>query len=69
MKLAGPIIHPGEILSDELNEVGVSASDLARAIGVPASPAMRVSSSSVIYQLFDNFIALHTGILSFLMPL
>lgn len=37
MKLAGPIIHPGEILSDELNEVGVSASDLARAIGVPVN--------------------------------
>nr|DAP09709.1 MAG TPA: hypothetical protein [Caudoviricetes sp.] len=36
----------------------------------PPSPSfVRVSSSSVIYQLFDNFIALHTGILSFLMPL
>ena len=35
MKLGGPAIHPGEILSDELAEIGVTASDLARAIGVP----------------------------------
>jgi addiction module HigA family antidote len=42
MKLAGPIIHPGEILSDELNEVGVSASDLARAIGVPVNRVTQI---------------------------
>lgn len=32
-----PAIHPGEILSDELQEVGVSASELARQIDVPAN--------------------------------
>jgi addiction module HigA family antidote len=28
-------IHPGEILADELDEIGVSASELARQIDVP----------------------------------
>ena len=37
MKLDGPAIHPGEVLSDELAELGVSASNLARAIGVPVN--------------------------------
>jgi antitoxin HigA-1 len=32
-----PAIHPGEILSDELEEVGVSAAELARQINVPAN--------------------------------
>lgn len=30
-----PPIHPGEILGDELGELGVAASELARQIGVP----------------------------------
>lgn len=30
-------IHPGEILSDELQELGVSAAELARTLGVPAN--------------------------------
>ena len=30
-------IHPGEILGDELKEIGVSANELARLIGVPAN--------------------------------
>jgi addiction module HigA family antidote len=32
-----PAIHPGEILSDELQEVGVLPSELARQIDVPAN--------------------------------
>ena len=32
-----PPIHPGEILADELAEIGVSQSELARALGVPRS--------------------------------
>ena len=32
-----PAIHPGEILSEELNEIGVSVSALARALDVPQS--------------------------------
>lgn len=32
-----PAIHPGEILSDELAEIGVPASELARQIDVPAN--------------------------------
>jgi antitoxin HigA-1 len=32
-----PAIHPGEILGDELLEAGVSASELARQIEVPAN--------------------------------
>jgi addiction module HigA family antidote len=30
-------IHPGEILSDELHELGMSAAELARLIHVPAN--------------------------------
>jgi addiction module HigA family antidote len=30
-------IHPGEILDDELKEIGVSAAGLARILGVPAN--------------------------------
>ncbi len=42
MKLSGPAIHPGEILSDELTEIGVTASDLARAIGVPINRVTQI---------------------------
>ena len=38
----GPAIHPGEILSDELSEIGVTASDLARAIGVPINRVTQI---------------------------
>ena len=30
-------IHPGEILADELAEIGISAAELARTLGVPAN--------------------------------
>ncbi len=30
-------IHPGEILGDELNEIGISAAALARALHVPTN--------------------------------
>lgn len=30
-------VHPGEILRDELNEIGLSANALAKALGVPAN--------------------------------
>lgn len=33
--MARPPIHPGEILADELHELGMSASDLARFLHVP----------------------------------
>ena len=32
-----PAIHPGEILTDELSELGVTPTELARQIGVPAN--------------------------------
>lgn len=32
-----PVIHPGEILADELAELGVTAAELARQIRVPAN--------------------------------
>ena len=31
------VVHPGAILSDELEEVGISARELARQINVPAN--------------------------------
>jgi len=30
-------IHPGEVLADELKEIGISATRLARTLGVPAN--------------------------------
>jgi addiction module HigA family antidote len=33
--MARPAIHPGEILADELNEPGISASELARFLHIP----------------------------------
>jgi antitoxin HigA-1 len=33
--MARPPIHPGEILADEINELGMSASDLASKLQVP----------------------------------
>jgi len=30
-------IHPGEILADELSEIGISAAELARTLRVPAN--------------------------------
>lgn len=33
--MARPPIHPGEILADELYELGISASELARLLHVP----------------------------------
>jgi len=32
-----PPIHPGEILADELEEIGVSPTELARQLRVPAN--------------------------------
>lgn len=36
-QVALPPVHPGEILADELAEIGVSVSALARALDVPQS--------------------------------
>jgi addiction module HigA family antidote len=33
--MARPAIHPGEILADELKEIGVSPTELARQVDVP----------------------------------
>ncbi|HEV3276050.1 MAG TPA: HigA family addiction module antitoxin [Terriglobia bacterium] len=35
-------IHPGEILADELKEIGVSAAGLARILGVPANRVSQI---------------------------
>lgn len=37
-----PAIHPGEILSDELEELGVSPTELARQINVPANRVSQI---------------------------
>ncbi|HWZ42014.1 MAG TPA: HigA family addiction module antitoxin [Candidatus Saccharimonadales bacterium] len=37
-------IHPGEILADELNEIGISAAELARALDVPANRISQIVS-------------------------
>jgi addiction module HigA family antidote len=38
-------IHPGEILADELKEIGVSAAELARILGVPANRISQIMAS------------------------
>jgi len=35
--MARPAIHPGEILADELDELGVTPTELARQLDVPAN--------------------------------
>jgi addiction module HigA family antidote len=35
-------IHPGEILADELAEIGISAAELARLIAVPANRVSQI---------------------------
>jgi len=35
--MARTAIHPGEILADELKEIGISAAELARTLEVPAN--------------------------------
>ena len=35
--MARPAIHPGEILADELEELGLSASALARSLHIPTN--------------------------------
>ena len=35
--MARPAIHPGEILADELEELGLSASELARSLHIPTN--------------------------------
>lgn len=37
-----PAIHPGEILADELTELGLSASELARQINVPVNRVTQI---------------------------
>jgi antitoxin HigA-1 len=37
--MARPPIHPGEILADEITELGMTASDLARFLHVPKNTA------------------------------
>ena len=37
-------IHPGKILSEEIEEIGVSASELARQLKVPASRVTQIVS-------------------------
>ena len=41
-----PAIHPGEILGDELAETGISATELARQIGVPANRITQIVRAS-----------------------
>jgi addiction module HigA family antidote len=44
MIMAREPIHPGEILADELTELGISAAELARQIKVPANRISQIIS-------------------------
>ncbi len=39
-----PAIHPGEILNDELQELGISATELARLLHVPTNRITQILS-------------------------
>lgn len=43
--MARPPVHPGEILADELEELGMSAAELALALGVPANLVIQLLRS------------------------
>ena len=36
-------IHPGEFLADELEETGITATELSRQIGVPANRVLQIT--------------------------
>jgi antitoxin HigA-1 len=40
--MARPAIHPGEILADELQELGISAAELARTLHVPTNRVTQI---------------------------
>ena len=40
--MARPAIHPGEILADELEEIGITPSELARQIRVPVNRVTQI---------------------------
>jgi hypothetical protein len=40
-----PAIHPGEILADELQEIGISAAELAHNLNVPANHITQIINS------------------------
>jgi antitoxin HigA-1 len=40
-----PAIHPGEILADELRELGISAAELARTLHVPTNRVTQILNS------------------------
>jgi len=40
--MARPAIHPGEILADELEEVGVTPTELARQLAVPPNRVSQI---------------------------
>ena len=42
--MARPAIHPGEILKDELDELGVTPTELARQIAVPPNRISQIVS-------------------------
>ena len=43
--MARPPIHPGEILGDELEKIGISASELARQIDAPQNRISQIVAS------------------------
>jgi hypothetical protein len=43
---AAPVIHPGEHLAQELNELGMSADELSRKLNVISSELLRNSGST-----------------------
>jgi antitoxin HigA-1 len=37
-----PAVHPGEVLADELEEIGISPTELSRQLAVPANRVSRI---------------------------
>ena len=54
-------IHPGEILAEELDELGVSPTELARQIRVPRTASARSSTANALLRATPLF-ASRTGL-------
>lgn len=59
--MARPAIHPGEILGDELQEIGISTNQLAKALHIPTN---RITQILAGMRGVTAETALHLGCLS-----
>ena len=62
-----PPIHPGELLRDELTEIGVSLNKLARALRVPMNGISAIVSGKSAYRVENYYLACGVALLVILL--